>query len=149
MQQRYGVTEIYHPPTTINTTGYWTTTNYPLNTARAFQTATLLGNGKVLEVGGCHLSYCLTSLASKEIYNSANNPWTNGPSSSVQRYGHSATLLANGKVLVAGGTTSYATYAQADLYDPAVKPNGAFTATGSLHKGRCAHTDLPHNKSRT
>ena len=66
----------------------------------------------------------LASLASKEIYNSANNPWTNGPSSSVQRYGHSATLLANGKVLVAGGTTAYATYAQADLYDPAVKPNG-------------------------
>jgi N-acetylneuraminic acid mutarotase len=151
-----GVTEIYDP---INNT--WTVTHYPLNTARAFQTATLLANGKVLVVGGC-TSYCvngINGLFSSEIFiintnpsNLSNSTWTNGPSSSVRRYGHSATLLANGKVLVAGGTASYVTYAEADLYDPTVTPltpNGAFTATGSLTapKGRYAHTATALPKS--
>jgi len=145
-----GVTEIWDPSTPTT----WTQTHYPLNTARAFQTATLLRNGKVLVVGGCYLSYCANGLSSSEIFtpnnsNLSNSTWTNGPSSSVQRYGHSATLLANGKVLVAGGTTSHVTYAQADLYDPTVTPNGAFTATGSLSapKGRYAHTATALPKS--
>jgi len=48
---------------------------------------------------------------------------------------HSATLLPNGKVLVAAGAPT--TLTTAELYDPAT---GAFTATGSLAFGRTWHS---------
>ena len=51
---------------------------------------------------------------------------------------HTATLLPNGKVLVAGGDNGAGnTFTSAELYDPA---SGIWTATGSLHKDRSDHT---------
>ena len=50
---------------------------------------------------------------------------------------HTATLLPNGKVLVAGGTNSGAVLSSAELYDPAT---GTWTATGSLGTARTYHT---------
>jgi hypothetical protein len=46
-------------------------------------------------------------------------------------------LLPNGKVLVAGGGSSSAVLASAELYDPA---SGTWTATGSLATVRIQHT---------
>jgi len=62
------------------------------------------------------------------------------------RYGHSATLLKNGKVLFAGGAgTSFTAVASAELFDPAT---GRFIATGSMGTGRMSHTAtlLPNGK---
>ena len=59
---------------------------------------------------------------------------------------HTATLLPNGKVLVAGGYDSSGVYlSSAELYDPA---SGTWTATGSLNTARCCHTAtlLPNGK---
>src|SRR5260370_42508657 len=54
------------------------------------------------------------------------------------RYFHTATLLPNGKVLVAGGYNSTSGYlASAELYDPAT---GTWSATGSLGAARDAAT---------
>ena len=52
---------------------------------------------------------------------------------------HTATLLPNGKVLVAGGfnIAGNTTVASAELYDPA---SGTWTATGSLVTARYLHT---------
>ncbi len=51
---------------------------------------------------------------------------------------HTATLLPNGMVLVAGGSDgSGAVSASAELYDPAL---GTWTATGSLNTARYLHT---------
>ena len=49
------------------------------------------------------------------------------------RDAHTATLLPNGKVLVAGGNNGPAALSSAELYDPAI---GTWTATGSLGTAR-------------
>jgi hypothetical protein len=62
------------------------------------------------------------------------------------RDAHTATLLPNGKVLVAEGQDQYGFYlSSAELYDPAT---GEWTATGSLSVGRSFHTAtlLPNGK---
>lgn len=52
-------------------------------------------------------------------------------------YWHTATALADGRVLVAGGTDEAYHYAAAELYDAAT---GSFTVTGSMTQGRDLHT---------
>ena len=52
------------------------------------------------------------------------------------RHSHTATLLPNGRVLVAGGWSNGAV-ASAELYDPAT---GAWTVTGALASARYSHT---------
>ena len=53
------------------------------------------------------------------------------------RYAHTATLLNNGTVLIAGGTTGLAFPAIAEVYDPAT---GIFAPTGSMTDARDGHT---------
>jgi len=55
----------------------------------------------------------------------------------LERYLHSATLLADGRVLVAGGVgTDGAVLTEAEIYDPAI---GIWTQTGSMQKPRFNH----------
>src|SRR6185369_8367153 len=64
--------------------------------------------------------------------------WTCTGSMITPRYFHTATLLTNGQVLVAGGEdSSFEPTGSAELYDPAT---GIWTATGSLGTGRQMHT---------
>ncbi|MGH8092113.1 MAG: post-COAP-1 domain-containing protein, partial [Chthoniobacterales bacterium] len=64
--------------------------------------------------------------------------WTVTGSLHTGREAHTATLLSDGRVLVAGGFgTSYNTLASAELYDPAT---GNWTYTGTLNTGREWHT---------
>jgi len=55
----------------------------------------------------------------------------------TERAAHTATLLANGKVLVAGGFNSTDNLATAELFDPAT---GTFTAAGAMTELRSQHT---------
>ncbi|AGB26689.1 Kelch motif protein (plasmid) [Mycobacterium sp. JS623] len=76
--------------------------------------------------------------ATAERYNSSNGDWSATGSMTVARFGHSATTLDNGAVLVAGGMGGAAlTLGSAELYDPAA---GTFTSTGSMAKPRAMHT---------
>src|SRR5450755_2384902 len=117
-----------------------------LATAHDSHTATLLPNGKVLVAGGVNGPGDQTATAIAELYDPASGTWTATGSLVTARYVHSATLLPNGKVLVAGGFNDSSGYlASAELYDPA---SGTWTATGSLATARFlpAATLLPNGK---
>ena len=114
-----------------------------LGTARAFHTATLLPNGKVLVAGGIGSSF--TVLSSAELYDPATGIWTATGSLGSAHHNHTATLLPNGNVLVAGGVGSNGLSSLAELYDPATE---TWVATESLGTARCNHTAtlLPNGK---
>src|SRR5262245_58541123 len=60
--------------------------------------------------------------------------WTFTGSMSVGRFSFTATMLQNGKVLVAGGVPPDGSATNsADIYDPSA---GTFTPTGNMHKPR-------------
>ncbi len=61
---------------------------------------------------------------------------TKNPMNVAREY-HTATLLPNGKVLVAGGRNSTGCLSSAEIYDPAT---GNWTATTSMSTPRCNHT---------
>ena len=64
--------------------------------------------------------------------------FANTGSLNVARYAHTATLLSNGKVLVAVGATNYGvSLTSAELYDPAL---GTWTPTGNLNTTRLNQT---------
>ncbi len=61
--------------------------------------------------------------------------WTSTGSMATARYGHTATLLPDGRVLVAAGDATGAS-ASAEVYDPAT---GTWSATGSMSVPRGYH----------
>ena len=65
--------------------------------------------------------------------------WTATGSMNNARHRHSAVMLANGKVLIVGGTPTGASapLASAELYDPAA---GTWATTGSMANPRVYHT---------
>src|SRR5437762_2023101 len=70
-----------------------------MTTNRSQHTATLLKNGKVLVVGGyVQVGFDSVTLRSAEVYDSVAGTWTLTGSMANARYGHTATLLADGRV---------------------------------------------------
>ena len=114
-----------------------------MTSPRYSHTATSLLNGEVLITGGFgSVSDCenlgTPVLSSAELYNPASASFNVTGSMFVARRGHTATLLPNGKVLVAGGTGQNGIPATpVELYDPAA---GLFTRTGSMDIPRYGHT---------
>jgi hypothetical protein len=117
-------------------------------TAREDHRAILLHNGTVLVVGGMHwtrprhcfvvCSWYLSALTSAELFHPTTGKFTPTGAMSAPRVFFTATLLRNGKVLIAGGDNRYGTtYATAQLFDPAT---GIFTSTGNMSVERSAHT---------
>ena len=126
--------EVYDP-----VTGAFTATTGTLQQARSSHTATLLQNGKVLVAGGEVCPDNCTQLLSAELFDPATGTFTATASMAVTRSGHTATLLGNGWVVVAGGQYSSAwdARATAEIYNPAT---GIFTPAGTMANGRFAHT---------
>ncbi|HET8840723.1 MAG TPA: kelch repeat-containing protein, partial [Ktedonobacteraceae bacterium] len=90
--------ELYNPAT-----GTWTATGSLLQ-ARYIHTATLLPDGRVLIAGGFGVSGSIvTTLGTAEIYTPLAGVWTSTGSMLQARYLHTATLLPDGRVLIAGG----------------------------------------------
>src|SRR2546423_1641421 len=95
----------------------------------------LLPDGKVFVAGGEDNG---RALASAELYDSEVANWTNTGSLAIARHRHTATLLTNAKVLIAGGSgPGNTSLANAELYDPAT---GIWATIASLTHGHSDHT---------
>ena len=124
--------ELYNPAS-----GTFRPTGNLLGNGDAFHTATLLGNGQVLVVGeggGDNTSH--PEVYVPEMPGSGQSGAFGPTSTTAGRFSPSATLLADGRVLVAGGTLG-GNLASAVLFDPVTQ---AFAATGSLSVARHGQT---------
>ena len=128
--------------------GTFESLSHTMTTERNGHTATLLANGKVLIAGGdAGAAAIITNTA--EIFDPITEIFSPLPNvMMITRFQPTATLLPNGKVLIAGGydgsgNTGYSD--KAELFDPA---SGNFTALPSMSSRRYSHTAtlLPSGK---
>ncbi len=92
------VSEVYDPDS-----GTWSETG-PMQNARIFHTLTLLPDGRVLAVGGENTAGETNAPhLTTEIFDPRTDSWAPGPDLAEPRYDHSATLLPDGRVFLAGG----------------------------------------------
>ena len=129
--------EIYDP-----LLGTWTQTG-AMNDARGYHTATLLANGKILIAGGYTAGNIKKSRSTSELYDPQTGIWTATGSMNYARSAHSATLLPNGKVLVAGGSSNGSVTQTSEIYDP---NTGTWEYTNAMFASRYHHaaTVLPN-----
>lgn len=119
--------------------------NAPLKAICECWTTTLLPDGKELIAGGS----CQTTIptvtnhvfARAELNDPTSGKWIKTGEMNIARYGHTATLLRNGKVLVAGGENLRGDgrlnrLSSAELYDPTT---GKWTETGSMNAAYAGH----------
>ena len=120
--------ELYDPRTgTFSPTG-------SMASARESDTATLLSDGRVLFAGGVKGGLWDDLLASAELYDPTTGAFSPTGSMTAARELHTATLLSDGRVLIAGGA-NWDYLASAELYDPSTgkfSPTGSMTATRSF-----------------
>jgi hypothetical protein len=106
-------TELFDPTTkTFSSTG-------SMKTARATHTATRLANGQVLITGGFNLDVTNPDLSfsSAEIFDPTGGTFSLTADMTAVRSKHTATLLNNGQVLIAGGDNAFVrALASAELY---------------------------------
>jgi hypothetical protein len=98
----------------------------------------MLPDGKVLVAGGVVSRYPMNSA---EIYDPASNRWTLTTNMATGRYPHTAILLLDGTVLVAGGDrqpissgkdcVGYIPTASAEIFNEGA---GGFTSTTALNR---------------
>jgi hypothetical protein len=147
--------ETYNPAT-----GGWTVEK-PMLEGVQYHTATLLDNGKKVLVAGGRIpvnSLLITDNDTSQLYDSLFDVWTRCPSEATAtpacpapllqgRYWNPATLLADGRILAAGGVKANGGVVRstAELYDPG---RGVWTQTGRMGQARYYHTAarLPNGK---
>jgi hypothetical protein len=128
----YVTAEIYDPQT-----GKFTRTG-ALTTTRCGHSAALLNDGLVLLTAGTSNWEGSGFQSSAEIYDPKTGKFTQTGSMAVAPGMATATLLADGRVLIAGGNQVLdQSLASAEIYDP---QTGTFSATGSMATARTFHT---------
>ncbi|HYS11172.1 MAG TPA: hypothetical protein VEP66_20720 [Myxococcales bacterium] len=132
-------------------TGHWSNAA-SMSVTRVVHTATRLADGRVLIAGGlacCRVTGNTISafgLDTAEIYDPDTDQFTPTGSLTAARGFHTATALADGRVLIAGGqfgTDADPSPTTAEIYDPST---GAFSPAGHLQFSRGSHTAVPHGR---
>ena len=118
-----------------------------LSRARVAHAGATLYGGSVLVAGGGTLSAPRAGyLASAELYEPGADIWRPAGEMSVPRANHTATLLADGRVLVAGGLNSFGRgIAGAEIYNPVTN---SWSSARAMREARYHHTAtiLPNRK---
>jgi hypothetical protein len=118
------------------TAGRWTATGgLAAEKNRNAYTATVLGDGRVLVAGGVvdtSGDVPMRTISTAELYDPATGRWTETGRLLKGRWGHTATLLRDGRVLVVGGITltkrnNAREVSTAEVYDPGL---GTWTPAG-------------------
>ena len=137
---------LYNPATgTFSATGR-------MATPRVWHTQTLLPDGTVLAAGsyetGGHLLPNPGAFGTAELYDAAAGAFSSTPDLTIPRFSHTATLLTNGYVLIAGGTTGayinpgYSYAFSTELYTPArLVPAAALLSLSGQGQGAILHAD--------
>lgn len=116
--------------------GTWTPAGR-LVTPRAAHTASLLSDGRVLVVGGETTNSStgrVSDVRTAEIYDPATNRWQQAGELATARSDHSAAVLRDGRVLVAGGgSVNAGRLNSVELYDPRT---GGWTSGGEMEAAR-------------
>lgn len=122
-------TEIYDPRADT-----WARTA-PLPAPRAFHTATVLDDGRVLVVGGGELD-ALTANAT--MYDATTESWLPASRPANARTAHTATRMPSGRILVAGGNTGNGSaVADVEVYIP---ETNRWTSIPAMRQRRESHT---------
>jgi len=120
----------------FNVEGFCDTSS--LAVARAYHQAVSLPNGKVLIAGGASNLDGTGALMSAETYDPATHTFASIGNMHDPRVDFTATLLSNGKVLIAGGFNDTTSLASAEIFDPA---DNSFTLLSSVMTSpRSEHT---------
>ena len=127
------IADIFDP-----SSGGWVSAD-AMNDPRVGHKAVLLRDGTVLVVGGAdrRRGYRWNAIASSELYDPSTDRWTRTGDMEDGRASATATLLRDGRVLVAGGLDAATrSLASAEVYDPG---SGTWSAVGDMLHRRAFH----------
>jgi hypothetical protein len=132
--------ELYDPSAG---TWAWSKTPLPFQHGGTGHTATLLPDGRVLIAGGNYgTSMMPAAQRATDIYDPTTDTWSPGPTMLYYRIGHTATLLSDGTILVAGGTGSNTGPAGMTMLDAVevLSPSAQIGVLGTpMKKARSGH----------
>ncbi|HLZ92903.1 MAG TPA: carboxypeptidase regulatory-like domain-containing protein [Candidatus Acidoferrum sp.] len=127
-------------------------TSVPTSTDLFCSGGALMGDGRVLAVGGYGQSSSTIGIANAEIFDSSTNTWTAVPPMAFRRWYPTATTLWDGRILVTAGwqTTNHTNAGIPEIYDPvantwtqltnANNPFETYPFMFQLADGRIIHT---------
>lgn len=119
----------------------------PMARGRRNHATTRLADGKVLVVGGSELdardpNNGRWSTSDTAVWDPKLDTWTTAKAPAEPRSQHTATLLPDGRVVIAGGKLDFGPALKAEVFDPATN---AFTSGGKLVRPRIFHAAVVAN----
>jgi hypothetical protein len=109
-----------------------------LSQARALASGDLLKDGRVLVAGGGNGTLLgPVATPTTEFYEPYTRSWSAGPNLSIERAMHASAALADGRILITGGTSTTGTVTSScEIFDPVTN---TFSAAASMGVARAGH----------